>query len=59
METCRTRMDRTMGAAQDAVSEEAATLVGEDRTKTAAEAEVREGLVVTTPPPPPPTNTDR
>ena len=45
-----------MGVAQDAVSEEAVTLVV-DRTGLTAEAEVRKGVMVTTPPPP--TKTDR
>ena len=46
-------IDRLTGAAQDVVSEEAATLVGEYRTGKTAEAEVRKGVVVKTPPPPP------
>ena len=48
--TVRTWMDRPTGAAHDAVSEGAVRLVGEDRTKTAAEAEVCKVVVVTTPP---------
>ena len=51
--TGRTRTDRPMGAAQDAVSEEADTLVGEDRTGTTSEAEVCEGVVSTNQPSPP------
>ena len=57
METGRTQTNRIMGAAQDVVWGEAATLGGEDRTGTTAEAEVSEGVVVTTPSPP--TKTDR
>ena len=60
-ETGRTQMDRPMEAAQDAVLEEAFTLVGEDRMETTAEVEVREGVLVTTLtpfPPHPPTKTD-
>ena len=47
----RNRRDRTTGVAQDAVAEEAVTFVV-DRTEITAEAEVREGLVVTTLTPP-------
>ena len=47
----RTRRDRTTRAAQDAVAEEAVTLVG-DRTGIITETEVREGVMVTTPTPP-------
>ena len=50
--TGRSCMDRTIGEAQDAVSEEAVTLLGEDRMGTTAEAEVRDEVVVKTPPPP-------
>ena len=46
-----TRRDRTTGTAQDFVVEEAVTLGG-DRKKITAEAELREGEMVTTPPPP-------
>ena len=53
-ETGRIWMDRPTGAPQDAVSKEAVTLVGEDRTGTTPEAEVHEGVVVITPTPPPP-----
>ena len=44
-------MYRTTGAAQDAVSENAVTLVGEDRAGTTPESEVRNGVVATTPTP--------
>ena len=47
----RTRRDRTTRVAQDAVAEEAVTLVG-DRTGIITETEVREGVMVTTPTPP-------
>ena len=50
--TVRLRMDRPTGVAHDVVSEEAVTLVGEERTGKTLEAEVHKGLVVTTPPPP-------
>ena len=53
----RTRRDITTGAAQDAVLEEAFTFVG-DRMGITAEAEVREGVMLTNPTPPP-TKTDR
>ena len=42
-------MERLTRVVQDTVSEEAVTLVGEDRTGTTAEAEVCEGVAVTTP----------
>ena len=57
-ETGRTHTNRLTGATQDVVWGEAATLGGEDRTGTTAEAEVREGVVVTTPPPPTKTDID-
>ena len=41
--------DRLTGASQDAVSEEAVTLVGNNRTGKRVEAEMCEGVVVTTP----------
>ena len=44
-------MDRTTGAVQYEVSEDAITLVGEERTVKTEDAEVSEGVVVTTPPP--------
>ena len=44
----RTRRDRTTGAAQGVVSEEAVTLVG-DRTGITAEAEVRKRTMLKTP----------
>ena len=49
----RTWTDRLTEAAQDAVLEEAVTLLG-DRTGLTVEAQVCNGLMVTTPPPPPP-----
>ena len=51
-----TRRDRTTGAVQDAVAEEAVTLVG-DKTGMKAELEAREGVMVKTPTPS--TRTDR
>ena len=51
-ETGRTQTERLTGAARDLVLGESATLVGEDRTGTTAEAEVRTGVVVKTPNPP-------
>ena len=45
----RTQTYRLIGAAHDAVSEEAVTLVGNNRTGKRAEAEMCEGVVVTTP----------
>ena len=53
MPTGITRGDRTTGAVQDAVLEEAVTLVGGDRTGPTVEVEVRKGVVVATPPPSP------
>ena len=54
----RTRRDRTMGAVQDTVAEEAFTLVGY-RTGQTSEAELCEGEMAITPPPnPPPIWTD-
>ena len=50
-QTGRTQTESLTGAAQDLVSGEAATLVGEDRTGKTAEAEVRKGGVVKTPNP--------
>ena len=55
--TSRTLMDNPTGAAQDAVLEEASTLVGEDRTRTTVEAGVCKGVLIT--PPTPPIKTDR
>ena len=48
----RTHTNRITGAAQDVVWVKANMLVGEDRTVTTAEADVREGVVLITPPPP-------
>ena len=56
--TVRNRKDRTTGAAQYAVAEEAVTLVG-DRTGRTAEAEVHGWVMLMPPPPPPPTRTER
>ena len=47
----RTQTNRIMGAVQDVVWVKATMLVGEDRTVTTAEADVREGVVLITPPP--------
>ena len=48
-----TRRYRTTGAAQDEMTEDAVTLVG-DRTGITAEADLSEKVMVTTPPLPPP-----
>ena len=49
----RTYKDRLMGEVLDVFLVEAATLEGGGRTEIIADAEVREGAVVTTPTPPP------
>ena len=51
-------MDRITEVAQNLESEEAATLVGKDRAGTAAEAELRKGVVVKTTTPSTKTNRD-